>query len=215
MVNKALGGISIALILTAMSVYKHGTQLPQLSNIQVPWQQSSQQQVEQKTNLDTGSFDSHGLYHPVNNDNEPSLKYPYLPDSKLSPGAINEDVGLDVMCQRGFSKTIRHTSGSLKHQIYEEYGIEQHERGLWEIDHIIPLELNGKDSASNLFPQPLHVNWNGYEVGFKVKDEYENFMRGEVCAGRIDLRTAQKSFSQNWIQGRLKYMGSLPKYPYP
>jgi hypothetical protein len=44
---------------------------------------------------------------------------PLLPDPKLTPGAVQTaDAG--KICQRGHSRTVRHTSARLKHQVYAE-----------------------------------------------------------------------------------------------
>ena len=48
---------------------------------------------------------------------------PILPDPKLTPGAVLT-TDLSKICQPGYTKTVRHTSGALKHEVYVEYGIE-------------------------------------------------------------------------------------------
>jgi hypothetical protein len=62
---------------------------------------------------------------------------PVVPDPKLTPGAV---VTTDVttICQPGYSRSVRHTSGQLKHQIYVGYGIDRN-AGQYEIDHLIRL----------------------------------------------------------------------------
>src|SRR3954470_1652642 len=76
---------------------------------------------------------------------------PILPDLKLTPGAILTTDAATV-CQSGYSKSVRHTSGKLKASIYREYGLDR-AVSHFEVDHLISLELGGADVAANLWPQ--------------------------------------------------------------
>jgi hypothetical protein len=49
---------------------------------------------------------------------------PIRPDPKFTPGAILTTDAATV-CQPGYSKTVRHTSGKLKASIYREYGLDR------------------------------------------------------------------------------------------
>src|SRR5689334_10509268 len=76
---------------------------------------------------------------------------PIRPDAHLTPGAVlTTDVS--KLCQPGYAKSVRHTSGKLKSEIYRVYGIDK-TVGHFEIDHLISLELGGADVAANLWPQ--------------------------------------------------------------
>ena len=69
-----------------------------------------------------------------------------MPDPKLTPGAVlTTDAA--AICQPGYSRSVRHTPGSLKHRIYAEYGIDQ-KTGRYEIDHLIPLGIGGAEAPS-------------------------------------------------------------------
>jgi len=62
---------------------------------------------------------------------------PVQPDPTLTPGAVlTTDVS--TICQPGYSKTMRHTSGKLKAKIYREYGIDK-ASSHFEVDHLISL----------------------------------------------------------------------------
>lgn len=126
---------------------------------------------------------------------------PVLPDPRVTPGAVaTEDPTL--VCQRGYARAMRHTSGRLKRQIYREYGINPR-RGHYEVDHLVSLELGGADVAANLWPQSFDTEpWNAH-----VKDQLENFLHAEVCAGRMPLRQAQAEIAQDWIGTYRKYLG--------
>jgi hypothetical protein len=69
---------------------------------------------------------------------------PILPDPKLTPGAVLTTDAATV-CKPGYAKSVRHTPGKLKEQVYRVYGItkeQQVDGSHFEIDHIISLELD-------------------------------------------------------------------------
>ena len=125
----------------------------------------------------------------------------YLPDPKLSPGDTL-DVTANDICVSGYSSKVRNVPQSEKNQIYAEYGITSHAPGAYEIDHIISLELGGSNSAKNLFPQSYTGDWNAH-----IKDKLENKLHSLVCDGTVDLKTAQKEISTDWIAAYKKYLG--------
>ena len=97
-------------------------------------------------------------------------------------------------CGRGYSRSVRHTSGQLKCQVYIEYGIDRNV-GHYEIDHLIPLGIGGADTPENRWLESRDTApWNA-----DVKDRLENYLHDQVCAGRIDIREAQKAVAADWI----------------
>ena len=126
---------------------------------------------------------------------------PILPDPALTPGAVlTTDVA--TICQPGYSRRVRHTSGQLKHQVYVAYGIDRN-AGQYEIDHLIPLGVGGADTRKNLWPESRDTKpWNA-----GVKDQLENYLHVEVCAGRIAVPDAQKAIAADWIAAYRKYLG--------
>jgi hypothetical protein len=126
---------------------------------------------------------------------------PIRPDPNLTPGAVLT-TDLTKICQPGYTKTVRHTSGKLKHRIYIEYGIQPQEEH-YEIDHLIPLELGGADVRANLWPESYDTQpWNAH-----VKDRLENFLHEEACAGRIPIEQAQQQIAEDWIAEYRRYLG--------
>jgi hypothetical protein len=126
---------------------------------------------------------------------------PIRPDPKLTPGAVlTTDVGL--VCQPGYSKTVRHTSGKLKHRIYDEYGIDPR-GGHYEIDHLVALSLGGADVTENLWPESFDTApWNA-----SAKDRLENYLHAEVCSGRMPIEQAQQEIADDWIAAFQRYLG--------
>jgi hypothetical protein len=73
----------------------------------------------------------------------------------------------------------------------------------YEVDHLIALELDGAGVKENLWPQSFDSEpWNAH-----VKDQLENFLHAEVCAGHIPIEQAQKEIVQDWIATYQKYLG--------
>jgi hypothetical protein len=127
---------------------------------------------------------------------------PIRPDPNLTPGAILTTDAATV-CQPGYSKSVRHTSGKLKASIYREYGIDR-TVSHFEVDHLISLELGGADIAENLWPQSYDtVTWNAH-----TKDKLEDRLHALVCAGRLPLEQAQRDIATDWIAAYQKYLGT-------
>ena len=72
---------------------------------------------------------------------------PIRPDPRLTPGAVaTSDPG--VFCHAGYSRSVRHTSGRVKRQVYRAYGIDRRS-GSCETDHLVPLAIGGSDEAAS------------------------------------------------------------------
>lgn len=126
---------------------------------------------------------------------------PIRPDPHLTPGAVLT-TDTSRICTPGYAKSVRHTSGELKHLVYEEYGINSRGKH-YEIDHLISLELGGADVRANLWPESYDTEpWNAH-----VKDRLENFLHREVCEGRIPVGEAQREIATDWIAAYEKYLG--------
>jgi hypothetical protein len=110
------------------------------------------------------------------------------------------------VCVPGYAKKVRAVPQWLKKQAYAEYGITQYKPGDYEVDHLIPLSLGGSNSIRNLWPQSTKTSpWNSF-----VKDALERKLHTLVCAGRVDLKTAQREIASNWIEAYKKYVGESP-----
>jgi hypothetical protein len=127
---------------------------------------------------------------------------PIVPDPRLTLGAVLTTDGA-VICQPGYSKSVRHTSGRLKHEIYAEYGISRRD-GKYEIDHLIPLGIGGADIRENLWPESRETQpWNA-----NVKDRLESYLHAEICAGHINVAQAQREIAKDWVAAYRKYLGT-------
>lgn len=73
-----------------------------------------------------------------------------------------------------------------------------------EVDLLVPLELGGTLSPSNIWFQPLKgVTWEAAS-----KDRLEAELYKQVCTGRLTLQQAQGRLTENWI---FAYCNTFPK----
>ena len=135
-------------------------------------------------------------------------RLPGEPDPALTPGALNPDVTQatidSTICVSGWTATVRPDSSytsSLKLTQMAEYGYEDTASADYEEDHLIPLELGGAPSdARNLWPEPYAATLaDGRPTGARVKDEFENELKREVCAGTLTLAAAQTEIGVHWV----------------
>src|SRR5512140_511588 len=108
-----------------------------------------------------------------------------LPDAACTPGAIFTDATVDKICTPGYSTSVRNVPSEAKRRAYDEYGIVSHEPGQYEVDHLIALELGGSNGIANLWPEPAEPR-----PGFHEKDQVENYLRDQVCSGKMSLAQA-------------------------
>lgn len=120
-----------------------------------------------------------------------------LPDPVCTPGAIDPAVTQQniksTICATGYTGKVRpplSVTSPVKGALMSAYGIKASFSG-YELDHLVPLELGGANSISNLWP----------EIGGSPnpKDTVENRLRREVCAGTLPLAQAQSAIAADWL----------------
>jgi hypothetical protein len=125
-----------------------------------------------------------------------------LPDPKLTPGLANPALTTDVICRPGFKTRIyRSVPTARKREVFAEYGMRPNEAPCpCEVDHLIPIDLGGANWSPNLWPQ-------SHSTSIK-KDMLEKRLHDEVCAGKIELDTAQHEIAKDWVEAYRKWLGS-------
>jgi hypothetical protein len=122
-----------------------------------------------------------------------------IPDDSLTPGATVLASSSQV-CS-GSPPNNRAVPASLQRKVFEEYGIPGAQSVAYEVDYLITPALGGADDIHNLWPQSYsHTVWNA-----RVKDALEDRLHDLVCQGRLDLTTAQRDISADWIAAYKKY----------
>ena len=126
-----------------------------------------------------------------------------LNDLSKTPGDVRTTDKALICGQR--TKTIRSVSPATRRQVFAAYGMTNHTGwcapGSCELDHLIPLELGGSNSAKNLWPQPYYGEWNAYR-----KDRLETRLHWMVCNGIIAPVEAQRVIARDWISAYKMYL---------
>ena len=124
----------------------------------------------------------------------------YLPNPKLTPGATLK-LTKDDLCGPSRKETDGSLSISLKRKVFELYKIRTEATTPHNIDHLIPVSLGGSNEIENLWPQPLSGEWN-----YNQKNQLERRLHKLVCTGQLDLETAQREISTDWVSAYKKYI---------
>jgi anti-sigma factor RsiW len=123
-----------------------------------------------------------------------------VPDRNLTPGATRR-VSVAEVCSMAHEEVVREVPAGLRQEIFQEYGIVNARAADYEIDFLIAPGLGGAEDIHNLWPEPYtSATWNA-----RVKDALEERLHQMVCAGRLDLSTAQNDIANDWIAAYKKY----------
>lgn len=125
-----------------------------------------------------------------------------LPDSRLTPGAVFAGAARAHICTPGWVEAHRDVPDATVDAVFAEYRISYGRHASYEVDHLIPLELGGSNSVTNLWPQPE----GGSRPGYPSKDRLENHLHALVCSGRLALATAQREIAVNWWMAYQTYI---------
>jgi len=123
------------------------------------------------------------------------------PNRALTPGHAFVSATTSQVCVSGYSRSVRYVTTAVREQVFAIYHIGYPPpAGAYELDHLIPLELGGDNSASNLWPQPHH-GANSADV----KDHLENHLHTLVCSGQVELGAAQQAMAGDWRAAAARY----------
>jgi hypothetical protein len=122
------------------------------------------------------------------------------PDRSLTPGATRR-VAVGDVCSMAHEQVVGEVSVPLRQEVFREYGIVNAQADDYEIDYLIAPGLGGVEEIHNLWPEPsTSRTWNAH-----VKDALEERLHEMVCAGKLDLATAQRDIATDWIAAYKKY----------
>jgi hypothetical protein len=128
------------------------------------------------------------------------------PNSTVTPGETRP-ITLAQVCSSSQAEVVRPIPTDTRRQVFRSYGLDPDKPGEFEVDYLITPDLGGADSPRNLWPQPYSARWNA-----KVKDRLEQRLHDLVCAGKVDLATAQHEIATDWIRAYKKYMGPTERH---
>lgn len=116
-----------------------------------------------------------------------------IPNSTLTPG-VSVSLSKDAICAVSPPKN-KVVPIEVRQAVFGAYGIRNADPGKYEVDYLITPSLGGADDIRNLWPQSYSTTtWNA-----RVKDALEDRLHELVCSGELDLATAQRDISRNWI----------------
>jgi hypothetical protein len=128
-----------------------------------------------------------------------------LPDPVCTPGAtdprVTQDTLTGTVCVAGYTKTVRPPASytdAIKRDQMRAYGFTGAPAD-YEEDHLIPLALGGHPTdPRNLWPQARR------SIGGRAedKDQIEDALHRDLCAGRITLADAQRRIAADWTTAR-------------
>jgi hypothetical protein len=122
-----------------------------------------------------------------------------FPATDLTPGVALSETR-DQVCRANEGKN-RDVPAALRHKVFALYGMPGADPRSYEVDYLITPALGGAEDIGNLWPQSFSATmWNA-----RVKDALEDRLRELVCTGDVDLRTAQREISTDWIAAYKKY----------
>ena len=131
-----------------------------------------------------------------------------IPDPDITPGATLPVTRNDV-CAAGMAETVRLVPAPIAQQVFAAYGIHQPPPRAYELDYLITPALGGSDNIRNFWPQPYGATvWNAH-----IKDALEDHLYQLVCAGKLELPTAQDDIARDWTAAYRKYFRTNEPLP--
>ncbi len=122
-----------------------------------------------------------------------------LPIAAFTPGATS-NITTDELC-RGRDWEPEPADPAVRQRVLANYGMAHVPDDEYELDYLITPALGGANDPRNLWPERYSDRtWNA-----KVKDQLEDLLPNLVCAGQIDLQTAQRDIAADWIAAYKKY----------
>jgi hypothetical protein len=132
----------------------------------------------------------------------------WIPDSSLTPGATRA-ADREEICPVRPVDGFYPIPATLAYRVFEKYGIRDPRPRTYEVDYLITPALGGADDIRNLWPQPFTAGeWNAH-----IKDALEDHLHEQVCADKLDLKTAQRDIATNWIAAYQKYFNTERPLP--
>jgi hypothetical protein len=129
-----------------------------------------------------------------------AMEHGELPDRHLTPGATRT-VSIREVCSSPHEEVVRAVPTPVRQKIFQEYGIVTVHADDYEIDYLIAPGLGGTEDVHNLWPESYtSPTWNA-----RVKDALEEHLHELVCAGKVDLSTAQRDIATDWIAAYKNY----------
>jgi len=138
-----------------------------------------------------------------------------LPDGRLTPGATGSETGgaapLASICTRGYSRTIRHHYDAAWRRyrvaMFHAYGVPHDRWRSYTVDHLVPLELDGRPYGVYADGRPdLRNVWPEPKADAREKDAVEEALHASVCHAcgyrglHLTLEQARSAIARDWTR---------------
>ncbi len=138
-----------------------------------------------------------------------------LPDARLTPGAVGTErsapAPLVQVCTRGYARAARHPYDAewrrYRTAIFRAYGIPHVAWRNYTIDHLVPIELDGRPFGVDAFGRFDLANvWPEPKAEARQKDAVEDALHAAVCYRRgysglhLRLETARAAIARDWTR---------------
>jgi anti-sigma factor RsiW len=130
------------------------------------------------------------------------------PDPGLTPG-MTQPLTRAELCSGSDNEDAPAVPRAVALKVFAAYGVADPPPRAYELDYLIAPELGGTNDIRNLWPQPYRtVPWDAH-----AKDALEDHLHARVCAGSLDLATAQEDIASDWIAAYKKYFQTAEPLP--
>jgi len=106
------------------------------------------------------------------------------------PGSFDRSVTVAQICTLGYARRHRLVPYRVRDVVYNRYGLRRGARHGYVIDHLVPLELGGRNDVANL--------WAQTRAEARRKDREENRLHDAVCGGAQSLDAARAELLRRW-----------------
>ncbi|HET9117213.1 MAG TPA: hypothetical protein VFN75_03910 [Pseudonocardiaceae bacterium] len=113
------------------------------------------------------------------------------PNPRLTPGQVSQ-TDTHAVCSSPLHTKIK-ISYPEQEAVFARYGISLSQQRHYSMDYLVPLDIGGAPSLSNLWPAAVKGN------GFHEKEQLNHQLRVLVCRGTLTLAAAQRGVVKDWF----------------
>ncbi len=113
------------------------------------------------------------------------------PNPKLTPGQISQ-TDTHAVCSSPL-RTKMNIPYPEQQAVFARYSIPVSQQRHYSMDYLVPIDIGGGTSLSNLWPAAVKGN------GFHEKEQINHQLRVLVCRGTLTLAAAQQGIIRDWF----------------
>ena len=130
------------------------------------------------------------------------------PDRILTPGSVDPGATTAQLCTPTYLGTVALSSDVDRQETFLRYGLPYPTaQDRFRLDHAVPVEIGGDNSAANLWPMPVSADVADRKNALAVR------LHDLVCAGTVPLGTAQQDVATDWYAAWRRYVVEISPSP--